>query len=65
MPIVKFMCGQQETIKPVRWTFKVAGGLFLTRKQVPLKLAWAISIHKSQVREFKYCVQGYSKEKID
>ena len=49
LPIVKFVCGQEVAVKPVRWTFKVAGGLYLTRKHIPLKLAWAISIHKSQV----------------
>jgi hypothetical protein len=49
LPIVKFVCGVEETIKPVRWVFKVSGGLMLARKQVPLRLAWAISIHKSQV----------------
>ncbi|KAJ8306329.1 hypothetical protein KUTeg_016874 [Tegillarca granosa] len=47
LPVVKFMCGVEEIIRPSRWTFK-SGGAYLTRKQIPLKLAWAISIHKSQ-----------------
>ncbi|XP_020375077.1 ATP-dependent DNA helicase PIF1 [Rhincodon typus] len=48
LPQVRFLCGVTATIKPERWMVKGLGGSYLTRHQLPLKLAWAISIHKSQ-----------------
>ncbi|XP_071382993.1 ATP-dependent DNA helicase PIF1 [Centroberyx affinis] len=48
LPRVRFLCGVTEVLKPERWMFKSGGGLYLSRQQLPLKLAWAISIHKSQ-----------------
>uniref|UniRef100_A0A4W3GQR2 ATP-dependent DNA helicase PIF1 n=1 Tax=Callorhinchus milii TaxID=7868 RepID=A0A4W3GQR2_CALMI len=48
LPQVRFLCGVTETIKPERWTIKASSGIYLTRQQLPLRLAWAISIHKSQ-----------------
>ncbi|XP_061587196.1 ATP-dependent DNA helicase PIF1 [Cololabis saira] len=48
LPRVRFLCGVTEVLKPERWVFKSGGGGHLSRQQLPLKLAWAISIHKSQ-----------------
>ncbi|XP_040912193.1 ATP-dependent DNA helicase PIF1 [Toxotes jaculatrix] len=48
LPRVHFLCGVTEVLKPERWVFKSGGGIHLSRQQLPLKLAWAISIHKSQ-----------------
>lgn len=54
LPIVKFLNGQEITIKYESWSYKInSAGLMVTRKQLPLQLAWAISIHKSQVRILK------------
>eukprot|EP00064_Thunnus_orientalis_P022492 superscaffoldBa00007613_g22690 len=51
LPHVRFLCGVTEVLKPERWVFKSGGGIHLSRQQLPLKLAWAISIHKSQVNK--------------
>ena len=47
-PIVKFSNGKVATMHPETWTINVGMGRVITRKQVPLQLAWGISIHKSQ-----------------
>jgi len=47
-PVVKFMNGASQEVKMEKWQVKAGGGAVLTRCQLPLKLAWAFSIHKSQ-----------------
>lgn len=48
-PIIRFASGLEETIGPEKWSVRSGAGAFMVRRQLPLKLAWAISIHKSQV----------------
>uniref|UniRef100_A0A914VT25 ATP-dependent DNA helicase PIF1 n=1 Tax=Plectus sambesii TaxID=2011161 RepID=A0A914VT25_9BILA len=48
-PVVQFAVGFEELIRPAKFTIRLPGNqAWITRVQIPLRLAWAISIHKSQ-----------------
>ncbi len=46
LPIVRFMNGVETPIDKASWSMKISDTVVVSRKQTPLILAWAITIHK-------------------
>lgn len=47
-PVVRLMNGKRITVEPFTWTLTEDGRAVAEVTQLPLRLAWAITIHKSQ-----------------
>lgn len=47
-PIIKVREGRTITVEPMDWVIEEGGKIKASVTQVPLRLAWAITIHKSQ-----------------
>ena len=45
---MRFRNGEECTIDYAEWAFESGGVKVASRSQIPLNLAWALSIHKSQ-----------------
>jgi len=48
LPVVRLRDGRRVTIEKMDWNVEENGAIKARIKQVPLRLAWAITIHKSQ-----------------
>ncbi|MFH0739879.1 MAG: helix-turn-helix domain-containing protein [bacterium] len=47
-PLVEILSGEKIEVSPMEWTVEEHGDIKARISQVPLRLAWAITIHKSQ-----------------
>jgi len=47
-PVVKFVSGQEMMIEEEKWELTMGGKVVAKRTQIPLMLAWALTIHKAQ-----------------
>jgi len=46
-PRIRLVCGRDIVVRHETWTVRGCGR-YMSRRQLPLQLAWAVSIHKSQ-----------------
>ena len=47
-PIIRTRRGQKIEVEPLEWSIQDNDKILATIKQMPLRLAWAITVHKSQ-----------------
>ncbi len=47
-PTVRLMDGREIEVEPMSWSIEEEGKIKAEIKQIPLRLAWAITVHKSQ-----------------
>ena len=48
LPVVRTFDGRRVVAEPMEWTIEDSGKVLAKVTQVPLRLAWAITVHKSQ-----------------
>ena len=48
LPIVRTLSGKKIIVEPVSWRIEEEGEIKAEIQQIPLRLAWAITVHKSQ-----------------